>query len=136
MKGPIDFIIIGFEGNNFDGSILKAISGALDKGTIGLVALALVSKSPNGTVRIADAADPNNVYVSDFARKYKVEGEKYARIITRSCPHGSHSWYGNACIKQCLSTSERTLGRGAAATSVRGASAGRTKRRRTDGAAY
>jgi hypothetical protein len=51
MKGPIDFIIIGFEGNNFDGSILKAISGALDKGTIGLVALALVSKSPNGTVR-------------------------------------------------------------------------------------
>jgi hypothetical protein len=74
MKGPIDFIIIGFEGNNFDGSILKAISGALDKGTIGLVALALVSKSPNGTVRIADAADPNNVYVSDFARKYKVSG--------------------------------------------------------------
>jgi hypothetical protein len=74
MRGPIDFIIIGFEGNNFDGSILKALSSALDKGIIGLVALGMVTKTPNGTVKIVDAADPNNIYISEFASKYKVSG--------------------------------------------------------------
>jgi acylphosphatase len=69
MRGPIDFIIIGFEGNNFDGSILKALSSALDKGIIGMV-----TKTPNGTVKIVDAADPNNIYISEFASKYKVSG--------------------------------------------------------------
>ena len=34
MRGPIDYIIVGFEGNKFDGSILRAIGDAIDKGVI------------------------------------------------------------------------------------------------------
>ena len=44
MRGPIDYILVGFEGNKFDGSIMGALTDALDKGVIGLVALSVITK--------------------------------------------------------------------------------------------
>jgi hypothetical protein len=57
MRGPIDYIIVGFEGNKFDGSILKALGDAIDKGTIGLVALSVLSKDAKGKITTLDMAD-------------------------------------------------------------------------------
>lgn len=54
MRGPIDYIVVGFEGNTFDGSILKALTDALDKGVIGLVALSMLVKDNEGTVATLD----------------------------------------------------------------------------------
>ncbi|HSX57990.1 MAG TPA: DUF6325 family protein [Candidatus Saccharimonadales bacterium] len=71
MRGPIDYIIVGFEGNKFDGSILKAIGDAIDKGVIGLVALALVVKDAKGNVTQASLTESGDGYITEFSQKYK-----------------------------------------------------------------
>jgi hypothetical protein len=69
MRGPIDFIIVGFEGNKFDGSIMEALTNALDKGTIGLIELAMVSKDASGSV--------TKLAISDLGDDYLVDLESY-----------------------------------------------------------
>lgn len=71
MRGPIDYIIVGFEGNKFDGSILKAISDAIDKKIIALVTLSVISKDKRGTVTKVNIADMGDQYIAEFSQKYK-----------------------------------------------------------------
>lgn len=70
MRGPIDFVIVGFEGNKFNGSILKALSDALDKGIIGLVSLVFIAKDAKGVVTTLDIANLGDQVAVDFAKKY------------------------------------------------------------------
>jgi hypothetical protein len=70
MRGPIDFIIVGFEGNKFDGSILNAIGDAIDKGIIDLVALGLLVKDESGNVSTVSIADLGDSYAVEFSEKY------------------------------------------------------------------
>lgn len=74
MKGPIDYIIVGFEGNKFDGSVLNALSEAIDKQIIDLVTLAFISKDAEGTVTTLDIANLGDEYAVEFAKKYNVSG--------------------------------------------------------------
>jgi Family of unknown function (DUF6325) len=76
MLGPIDYIIVGFEGNKFDGSILKALGDAIDSGVIALVALALISKDEKGNVSKLDVANAGDSYAVDFVAKYKPDTGK------------------------------------------------------------
>ena len=78
MRGPIDYIIVGFEGNKFDGSILKALGTALDNGTIALEALAVISKSSDGSVSELDIARFGDSYAIEFMAKY---GKKAERVM-------------------------------------------------------
>ena len=71
MRGPIDYIIVGFEGNKFNGSILKALSDAIDKGTIGLIDLALISKNDKGEVTSINIADLGDAVAVSFVEKHK-----------------------------------------------------------------
>lgn len=71
MRGPIDYIIVGFKGNKFDGSILQAVGDAIDKGVIGLVALSFVQKDSDGNVTTADITNLGDEYVASFSEKYK-----------------------------------------------------------------
>lgn len=73
MRGPIDYIIVGFEGNKFDGSILKALGEALDKGVIGLVALSVISKDAAGNVATLDITDTENKLIAEFSQKYSTD---------------------------------------------------------------
>lgn len=75
MRGPIDYIIVGFEGNKFDGSILKAIGEAIDKGIIALVALSVVAKDEKGNVVNANIADAGDEYMVEFIEKYKSDSK-------------------------------------------------------------
>lgn len=75
MRGPIDYIIVGFEGNKFDGSILKALSEAIDNGVIGLVALSVISKDDKGTITEVDIAGLGDEYITEFTQKYKPSGD-------------------------------------------------------------
>jgi uncharacterized membrane protein len=50
MRGPIDYIIVGFEGNKFDGSILKALADSIEKGVINLIDLAVVMRDKDDKV--------------------------------------------------------------------------------------
>jgi hypothetical protein len=75
MRGPIDYIIVGFEGNKFDGSILKAIGDAVEKGVIGLVALALIKKDDKGNVSRVNITDLGDNYALNLAVKYQKNPE-------------------------------------------------------------
>ena len=50
MLGPIDYVVVGFKGNNFDGSILTELEKAIDGGAIRLVDLIFISKDAEGNV--------------------------------------------------------------------------------------
>ena len=50
MKGPIDFIIVGFNGANFNGSILRELQESVENNTINVIALAVVAKDSSGVV--------------------------------------------------------------------------------------
>jgi hypothetical protein len=69
MTGPIDFIIVGFEGPTFDGSILKALGDALDQGTIGLIELVVIAKDKEGNVTVAEANEASGELAA-FVAKY------------------------------------------------------------------
>lgn len=70
MRGPIDYVIVGFEGNKFDGSILKALGDAIDSGVIRLIALSLVVKDESGHVDTISIGDTGDDYLVEFSEKY------------------------------------------------------------------
>ncbi|HSW79540.1 MAG TPA: DUF6325 family protein [Candidatus Saccharimonadales bacterium] len=76
MLGPIDYIIVGFEGNKFDGSILKALGDAIDSGVIGLVALAFISKDDKGNVTKLNIDGLGDTAAVEFAAKHKSDASK------------------------------------------------------------
>jgi hypothetical protein len=104
MRGPIDYIVVGFEGNKFDGSILKALSDAIDKKIISLVALAVVSKDAEGTVSTLDIAELGDEYLTEFTQTYKPSNDlinsedtdEVADLIENNCTAGllaiEHLW--------------------------------------------
>lgn len=71
MRGPIDYIIVGFEGNKFDGSILKAIGDAVDSGAIALVDMAMIAKNEAGEVTALSVTDLGDAVAIQFVDKYK-----------------------------------------------------------------
>lgn len=73
MRGPIDYIIVGFQGNKFDGSILSSLESAIDSNVIKLVALSFITKDSEGTVVSVDIADSGDQVITTFAEKYSVD---------------------------------------------------------------
>jgi len=57
MLGPIDYIVVGFVGNNFNGSILEELGKAVDSGVIRLVDLLFIIKDADGNVSAAEIED-------------------------------------------------------------------------------
>lgn len=50
MLGPIDYVVVGFKGNHFDGSILEELSEAVKAGTIRVIDLLFIVKGEDGSV--------------------------------------------------------------------------------------
>lgn len=71
MRGPIDYIVVGFRGNKFDGSILDEVAKAIDNGVISLVAISGIIKDQYGNITILDIEDNNNDAVFEFYQKYR-----------------------------------------------------------------
>ena len=67
MRGPIDFIIVSFTGNKFDGSIMQALSDAVGKGIVALVAMTVISKDAEGVVTKLNVADIGGDYQVDLS---------------------------------------------------------------------
>ena len=60
--GPVEFLLLGFEGNRFDGRIAPAIADLVDKGLIRLLDLAVVMKDADGEVVILEMQElPDDV---------------------------------------------------------------------------
>lgn len=57
MLGPIDYIVVGFRGNQFDGSIMDELERAVDAGIIRVVDLVFIMKDADGIVAIGEFED-------------------------------------------------------------------------------
>lgn len=57
MLGPIDYIVVGFKGNKFDGSIVNELSKAVDAGIIRVIDLVFIIKDIDGNVEAGEYAD-------------------------------------------------------------------------------
>lgn len=68
MLGPIDYIAVGFKGNNFNGSILSELVKAVDSGAIRVVDLLFVIKDADGSVSMAEIEDQHKE-LQDVARE-------------------------------------------------------------------
>lgn len=75
MRGPIDYILVGFEGDKFNGSILKAIGDAIDSGVISLVTLAFIQKDAKGTVNTLNIENLGDAYALEFSKKYPTDNK-------------------------------------------------------------
>jgi hypothetical protein len=50
MLGPIDFIVLGFRGNKFDGSIMRELESAVDNNVIRVLDLVFLIKDKDGNL--------------------------------------------------------------------------------------
>jgi hypothetical protein len=48
--GPVEYVLIGFPGNQFTGEIVPALADLVEQGTIRIIDLAFVRKDENGDV--------------------------------------------------------------------------------------
>jgi len=55
--GPVEYMVVAFPGNKFNGEILPAIAEQVEAGTIRIIDLALVSKDADGNVTAIEASD-------------------------------------------------------------------------------
>lgn len=104
MRGPIDYIVVGFEGNKFDGSVLKALGDAIENGTIALVDIAFVMRDNDDKVLKMNIADMGDEYVAEFVEQYKPQSavtndediDEIADLIEKNCAAGllviEHLW--------------------------------------------
>lgn len=104
MRGPIDYVVVGFVGNKFDGSILKELTASVDNGTIAVLDLALVLKDEAGEVaKIEVSALGDEVINSLSALKIQNSGligeddvAEIAEVLDPNCSAGllivEHLW--------------------------------------------
>jgi hypothetical protein len=66
--GPLEYLVIGFEGNkNFDGSIAREIEKVVDKGIISLVDVVFVGRADNGDAVVLELDNKDDPRYAAFA---------------------------------------------------------------------
>ena len=75
MRGPIDFIIVEFQGNKFDGSILAEIEKATNDGAINVLDLALLTKNEDGEVAALDVTQIEDAVITTFITSNGITGD-------------------------------------------------------------
>lgn len=57
IRGPVDYLVVGFPGNRFNGEILPELGLLIASGTVRVLDLAFVSKDAEGTITIGEIED-------------------------------------------------------------------------------
>ena len=65
--GPLEYIVIGFTGNNFDGSIAREIEKVVENKTIRLVDVVFVAKDADGDALILELDNKDDTRFASFA---------------------------------------------------------------------
>jgi hypothetical protein len=65
--GPLEYTVIGFEGNNFTGAIADEIGRVVDSGVIAIVDLVFVGKGEDGHLRIVELDNKEDPRFASFA---------------------------------------------------------------------
>jgi hypothetical protein len=65
--GPLEYLVIGFDGNTFDGSIAREIETVVDKGIIRLVDVVFITREENGDSVIVELSNTDDPRFASFA---------------------------------------------------------------------
>ena len=55
--GPLEYLMVAFEGNNFSGEVLAALRDAQEKGTIRVIDLIVIKKDEQGTLMALELSE-------------------------------------------------------------------------------
>lgn len=66
MLGPVDYVVVGFEGNNFDGSVLAELKKAAQNGIIRVLDLVFIMKEADGSVVVGEFSDQSDELKASF----------------------------------------------------------------------
>ena len=64
--GPLEYLVVGFEGNRFTGQILSELRAARDKGIIRIIDLLLIMKDENGDITAMEMSDLSSEEAEQF----------------------------------------------------------------------
>ena len=65
--GPLEYTVIGFDGNRFNGEIAREIGKVVDSGTIALVDVVFVTKDIDGNPAVVELDAKEDPRFADFA---------------------------------------------------------------------
>jgi hypothetical protein len=65
--GPLEYLVIGFDGDRFDGSIAAQIEKAVDKGIIRLVDVVFITRNADGAAVIIELSNTDDPRFVSFA---------------------------------------------------------------------
>jgi hypothetical protein len=75
MRGPIDYIVVEFTGNKFDGSILAELEKQMEAGVIDVLDMALLTKDENGEIAVISVENTGNEIITTFASSNGIKGD-------------------------------------------------------------
>ena len=64
--GPVQMLIVGFQGDNFDGSIMKELDRLKEHDIVRLIDLLFVKKNADGEIEVAQRSDLNTEEAQEF----------------------------------------------------------------------
>jgi len=64
--GPLEYMVVEFEGNHFTGEILPELRNLRDRGVVRLVDLVFIQKTADGTTSIRELSDLNSDDVTSY----------------------------------------------------------------------
>ena len=65
--GPLEYTVIGFDGNRFNGEIAKEIGKVVDSGTIALVDVVFITKDIDGNASVVEIDAKDDPRFAHFA---------------------------------------------------------------------
>ena len=69
--GPLEYTVIGFEGNRFNGEIAKDLAEVIDSGVIALVDLVFVTKDIDGNAKSLELDNKEDPRFAGFAGMFE-----------------------------------------------------------------
>ena len=84
MLGPLEYVVIGFAGNRFDGSIAREIERVVENGTIRLIDIVFVGKDADGDAVILELDNKDDPRFAPFAA---VLGDRMALLTPEDLEH-------------------------------------------------
>jgi uncharacterized membrane protein len=75
MRGPIDYIVVAFDGNKFDGSILAELEKQVEAGVIDVLDMALLMKDENGEVTLLSVENTEDEVITTFVSSNGISGD-------------------------------------------------------------
>jgi Family of unknown function (DUF6325) len=84
MLGPLEYIVIGFAGNRFDGSIAREVERVVENGTIRLIDIVFVGKDADGNTVILELDNKDDPRFAPFAT---LLGDRMALLTPEDLEH-------------------------------------------------